>query len=88
MNTRAARVEEQITERRYRDAATLAGVLLHGLAIEVYGGWGNDFAKMFPHFISMGTVVMTHIPKAKLANNWRRRISVCLQRGVENAINT
>ena len=32
--------------------------------------------------------VVTNIPKAILANYWRRRISVCLQRGVANAINT
>ena len=35
----------------------------------------------------MGAVV-TQIPKAILVNYWRRRISVCLQRGVANAINT
>jgi len=38
-------------------------------------------------FISLGAVV-TQIPKAILANYRRRRISVCLQRGVANAINT
>ena len=42
---------------------------------------------MFNHFISLGSVV-TNIPRAILANYWRRRISVCLQRGVANAINT
>ena len=53
-------------------------MLLHGLAIEVYGRWGDDFSYMFNHFI----------PRAILANYWRRRISVCLQSGVSNAINT
>ena len=42
---------------------------------------------MFTHFISLGAVV-NHIPKAVLANYRRRRISVSLQRGVANAINT
>jgi hypothetical protein len=42
---------------------------------------------MFTHFISLGAVI-TQIPKAILANYRRRRISVCLQRGVANAINT
>ena len=37
VNTRAMRVQEQVKERRYRDTATLAGMLLHGLGIEVYG---------------------------------------------------
>ena len=87
VNTCATRVHEQIKERRYRDAAAAAGMRLHGLAIEVYGAWGSDFTQMFTHFISMGTVV-TQIPKAILANYWRRRISFCLQRGVANAINT
>ena len=87
VNTRATRVHEQIKERRYKDAAAAAGMRLHGLAIEVYGAWGCDFTQMFTHFISLGTVV-TQIPKAILANYWRRRISVCLQRGVANAINT
>ena len=91
VNTRATHVqEEQIKERRYRDAASLAEMLLHGLAIEVYGAWGNDFTKMFTVLIlfpCLGAVV-TNIPKAVLANYWQRRISVCLQRGVTNAINT
>ena len=88
VNTRAMRFQEQVKERRYRDAATLAGMLLHSLVIEVYGAWaGNDFTKMFTHFISLGAVV-TQITKAVLANYWRRRIPVCLQRGVANAINT
>ena len=87
VNTRATRVQEQVKERRYRDAASRAGMTLHGLAVEVYGAWGGDFTKMFNHFISLGSVV-TNIPRAILANYWRRRISVCLQRGVANAINT
>ncbi len=86
-NTRATRVQEQVKERRYKDAATAAGINLHGLAIEVYGAWGNGFTKMFTHFISLGAVVI-QIPKAILANYWRKRISVCFQRGVANAINT
>ena len=62
-------------------------MLLHGLAIEVYGRWGDDFSNMFNHFITLGTA-NTNIPRAILANYWRRRISVCLQSGVANAINT
>jgi len=85
VDSRATRVQEQkIKERRYKDAATAAGMTLHGLAIEIYGAWGRDFTKMFNHFISLGSVV-TDIP---LVNYWRRRISVCLHRGVTNAINT
>jgi hypothetical protein len=68
VNTRAT---QQIKERRYRDAASLAGMLLHGLAIEVYGAWGNGFTKMFTTvlilFPYLGAVV-TNIPKAVLAN--------------------
>ena len=41
VNSRATRVQEQIKERRYKDAATAAGMSLHGLAIEVYGAWGG-----------------------------------------------
>ena len=87
VNIRATRVQEQVKARRYKSAGAAAGMSLHGLAIEVYGAWGNDFTDMFTHFISLGAV-LTQIPKAILANYWRRRISVCLQRGVANAINT
>jgi hypothetical protein len=87
VNSRATEVQERIKERRYKDAAFAAGMSLHGLAIEVYGAWGGDFTKMFNHFISLGSVV-TNIPRAILANYWRRRISMCLQRGIANAINT
>ena len=62
-------------------------MLLHGLVIEVYGRWGDDFSNMFNLFISLG-IANTHIPRAILAIYWRRRISVCLQSGVANAINT
>ena len=50
-NLRAARIQQQTKEKRYRVAATEAGMLLHGLAIEVYGRWGDDFSHMFNHFI-------------------------------------
>ena len=64
-------------------------MLLHGLAIEVYGRWGDDFSYMFNHFISLGTGNTNNIPRAILANYWRRWISVCLQSGgVADAINT
>ena len=86
-NLRAAWIQQRIKEMRYRVAATEAGMLLHGLAIEVYGRWGDDFSNMFNHFITLGTA-NTNIPRAILANYWRRRISVCLQSGVANAINT
>ena len=86
-NLRAAWTQQRTKEKRYRVAATEAGMLLHGLAIEVYGRWGDDFSYMFNHFISLGAA-NSNIPRAILANYWRRRISVCLQSGVANAINT
>jgi hypothetical protein len=86
VNLDAASKQQRTKEKRYRDKATAAGMLLHGLAIEVYGRWGDDFTRMFNHFISLGTA-STNIPRAILANYWRRRISVCLQSGVANAIN-
>ena len=64
-----------------------AGMLLHGLAIEVYGSWDDDFSHMFNHFITLGTA-NSNIPRTILANYWRRQISVCLHSGVANAINT
>ena len=86
-NLRAAGTQQRTKEKKYRVAATEAGMVLHGLAIEVYGRWGDDFSHMFNHFITLGAA-NTNIPRAILANYWRRRISVCLQSGVANAINT
>ena len=87
-NLRAACTQQWTKEKRYRIAATTeAGMLLHGLAIEVYGRWGDDLFYMFNHFISFGAA-NTNIPRAILANYLRRRISVCLQSGIANAINT
>jgi hypothetical protein len=86
-NLRATWTQQRTKETRYRVAATEAGMVLHGLAIEVYGRWGDDFSHMFNHFISLGAA-HTNIPRAILANYWRRRISVCLQSGIANAINT
>ena len=63
-------------------------MLLHGLDIEVYGRWGDDFSYMFDHFISLGAANNTNISRATLANYWRRRISVCLQCGLANAVST
>ncbi len=57
------------------------------LRFTVAGTWGDDFSHMFNHFISLGAA-HTNIPRAILANYWRRWISVCLQSGVANAINT
>ena len=50
-----------------------------------YGSWGDDFSHMFNHFITLGAA-NSNIPRTILANYWRRRISVCLQSGVANAI--
>jgi hypothetical protein len=78
---------QQVKERRYREAATAAGMLLHGAAIEVYGKWGDDFTNMFNHFVTLGSAV-SNCPREIVVNYWRRRIAVCLQSGVANAINT
>jgi hypothetical protein len=87
-NLRAAWTQQRTKEKRYRVAATEEGMVLYELAIEVYGRWGDDFfSNMFNHFISLGAA-NSNIPRAILANYWRRRISVCLQNGVANAINT
>ena len=51
-NRRAAWTQQRTKEGRYRAVATEAGMLLHGLAIEVYGSWGDDFSHMFNHFIT------------------------------------
>jgi hypothetical protein len=83
-NLRAAWSQQRTKVKRDRVVATKAGMLLHGLAIEVYGRWGDDFSYMF---VSLGAA-NTNIRRAVLANYWRRRISVCLQSGVANAINT
>jgi hypothetical protein len=73
-NLRAAWTQQRTKETRYRVTATEAGTVLHGLAIEVYGRWGDDFSNIFNHFISLGAA-RTNIPRAILANSWRRRIS-------------
>jgi hypothetical protein len=70
-NLRAAWTQQRTKEKRYRVAATEAGMVLHGLAIEVYGRWGDDFSSMFNHFISLGAA-NTNIPRDILANYWRR----------------
>jgi hypothetical protein len=54
INLRAAWTLQRTKEKRNRVAATEAGMILHGLAIEVYGKWGDDFSHMFNHFISLG----------------------------------
>jgi len=87
VNQHATTKMQQIKERRYREIATAAGMLIHGAAIEVYGKWGDDFQNMFNHFVSLGSVI-SNCPREIIANYWRRRISVCLQSGVANAINT
>ena len=87
VNLTQTETHEQIKLRRYAENALDAGMTMRPLAIESFGKWGGDFTIMFNHFISLGAG-MSHIPQAVLANYWRRRISVCLQRGVANAINT
>ena len=58
-----------------------------GLACECYGKWGDDFKLAFQRFVAQGSAT-TAIPVSILANYWRRRLSVTLQRGNSNAINT
>ena len=49
---------------------------------------GDDFSDMFNHFVAHGSAANNSCPREITANFWRRRISVCLQSGVANAINT
>ena len=79
---------QQRKQRTYREKATAAGMLLHGAALECYGKWGDDFSDMFNHFVAHGSAANNSCPREITANYWRRRISVCLQTGVANAINT
>jgi hypothetical protein len=87
VNLQATAVMQRIKERRYKELATEAGMLLHGAAVEVYGKWGDDFTDMFNHFVALGSAA-SNCSREIIANYWRRRISVCLQSGVANAINT
>lgn len=87
VNTKQCRIKELAKERYYRTHAEKAGMTFKGLAMEAHGKWGDDFHKMFKRFIAHG-VVTSGIPEAILINYWRRRISMALQKGVANAINT
>ena len=58
-----------------------------GIALEVQGNWGDDLKQMFRHFITLGAT-NSGIPFAVLANYWRRRIFMSLQKGVAHAVNT
>ena len=78
--------KQMIKLRRYA-ANAFAGMTMRSLVMESFGKWGGDFTIINNHFISLGAG-MSHIPQAVLANYWCSRISVCLQRGVANAINT
>jgi hypothetical protein len=87
VNLQSTNIMQRIKERRYRELATEAGMLLHGAAVEVYGKWGDDFTDMLNHFVTLGSVV-SNCSREIIANYWRRRICICLQSGVANAINT
>ena len=78
---------ERAKERKYSAAAAASGMTFKGVALEVQGNWGNDFKQVFRHFITLGAA-NSGISFPILANYWRRRISMSLQKGIANAINT
>jgi hypothetical protein len=49
--------------------------------------FSDDFTDMFNHFVTLGSAA-SNCSREIIANYWRRRISVRLQSGVANAINT
>ena len=79
--------KERAKERKYSVAAAASGMTFRGVALEVQGKWGDDLKKVFRHFITQGAA-NSGISIVILANYWRRRISMALQKGVANAINT
>ena len=87
INLTQTKERERAKERKYSAAAAASGMSFKGIALEVQGNWGDDLKQMFRHFI---TLVATNsgIPFAVLANYWRRRISMSLQKGVAHAVNT
>ena len=86
-NVSQTKEKERAKERKYLAAAAASGMSFKGVALEVQGSWGDDFSKVFRHFINLGAA-NSGIPSSILANYWRRRISMTLQKGVANAINT
>ena len=87
VNQSQTTAKERAKERKYSTAAAASGMLFKGIAMEVQGKWGDDLKKVFRHFITQGAA-NSGISIAILANYWRRRISMALQKGVANAINT
>ena len=86
VNLAQTEVKEKSKERQYARQAAEANMRFSGLACECYGKWGTDTITAFQRFISQGSAT-TAIPAPILANYWRRRLSVTLQKGNSNAIN-
>ena len=87
VNVSQTKERERAKERKYSAAAAASGMSFKGVALEVQGHWGDDFKQVFRHFITLGAA-NSGISFAILANYWRRRISMTLQKGVANAVNT
>jgi hypothetical protein len=57
------------------------------LLVEIYGAWGQRFQQFFNNMIS-AAAEFNKIDTSYIKNYWMKRISMAIQKGIANAVNT
>jgi hypothetical protein len=57
------------------------------LLVETYGEWGQRFQQFFNNMIS-AAAEFNKIDTSYVKNYWMKRISIAIQKGIANAVNT
>jgi hypothetical protein len=83
----AARAGEKLEENKYRDLCDLIQIRFVPLVVEIYGAWGQKFQEFFNNMISAAAEYNT-IDNSYVKNYWMKRISMAIQKGLANAVNT
>jgi hypothetical protein len=83
----AARAGEKLKENKYRDQCDLIQIRFVPLVVEIYGAWGQKFQEFFNNMISAAAEYNT-IDNSYVKNYWMKRISMAIQKGLANAVNT
>jgi hypothetical protein len=83
----AARAGEKLKDNKFMDKCQSIQIGFMPLLVETYGAWGQRFQQFFNNMIS-AAAEFNKIDTSYVKNYWMKRISMAIQKGIANAVNT
>jgi hypothetical protein len=83
----AVRAGEKLKDNKFMVKCQLIQIGFIPLLVEIYGTWGQRFQQFFDKMIS-AAAEFNKMDTSYVKNYWMKRISMAIQKGIANAVNT